>query len=118
MLRAWVLLLGVGLLSATALPREDGLAAAVEAHDHHPGLGHPEEGEGEHHHGDPDDHHESPDSPCHHHDEHTCCTASPLLGLPASSTSFEAHLGGYLSCPSREPRVLPTVRELFHVPLA
>lgn len=118
MLRAWVILLGFALLSATAVPREDGVASAVAAHDHHPGLGHPDEGEGEHHHGDPDDHHESPESPCHHHDTHTCCNSGPLLGLPGASASFESPHGGYLAIPCLEPRVQPTASELFHVPLA
>ena len=108
--------LAVLILLATVSPAEEGPAAAVLAHEHHPGLGHPEEGEGEHHHGDPDDHHESPDSPCHHHD-HTCCNAGQVLGLPAASAGFEKHTLGFLGIPCRVPSHLPTARELFHVPL-
>ncbi|HEX7901784.1 MAG TPA: hypothetical protein VF950_28765 [Planctomycetota bacterium] len=105
------------VLLATLSPAEENPADAVLAHDHHPGLGHPEEGEGEHHHGDPDDHHESPDSPCHHHDDHTCCNAGQALGLPSASAGFEKHILGFLAIPCLEPSVPPVARELFHVPL-
>lgn len=118
MLRAWAVLSGICLISGAALPAEDSLTSAVAAHDLHPGLGHPEEGEGEHRHGDPDDHHETPDSPCHYHDEHTCCNASQVLGLPGASTSFESASAGYPAIPSHEPPHEPVARELFHVPLA
>ena len=118
MSRLRVFLPALLFLAGTLTPSGDAVAAAVRDHDRHPGLGHPEEGEGEHHHGDPDDHHESPESPCHHHDEHTCCASGTLLGLPGVSTSFEKHASGYLAIPCVEPRLQPTARELFHVPLA
>ena len=118
MSRAWSLLPAVLFLVGTLTPSDADVAAAVLDHDHHPGLGHPEDGDGEHHHGDPDDHHESPGSPCHHHDDHTCCTSGAVLGLPGAATSFEKASSGYLPIPCVEPRLLPTARELFHVPLA
>jgi len=117
MTRALVATPALLFLLATLAPAEDSVADAVLAHAHHPGLGHPEEGEGEHHHGDPDDHHESPESPCHHHDDHTCCNAGQVLGLPSASAGFEKRAQGFLDIPCDEPRLLPTARELFHVPL-
>jgi hypothetical protein len=118
MVRVLTALLGLCFVSGAAVPAEDGLASAVAAHDHHPGLGHPEEGEGEHHHGDPDDHHETPDSPCHHHDEHTCCSTGQVLAPPGAPASFETLSAGCPAVPPLEPRDLPSVREIFHVPLA
>jgi hypothetical protein len=103
---------------ATLALGQESLALAVQEHDRHPGLGHPEEGDDDHRHGDADDHHETPDSPCHHHDEHTCCNPSPALGLPNASPAFEVRSNDLISIPSLEPNVLPSARELFHVPLA
>ena len=103
-------------LLASLFPVNNPRDADVLSHAEHPGLGHPEEGAGDHRHGDPDDHHESPDSPCHHH-EHTCCNAGPVLGLPGASTTIESFTCGYLAIPCQAPRLLPTARELFHVPL-
>lgn len=118
MTRAGAFLPAALFLLGTLAPKDDGLASAVRDHAQHPGLGHPEEGEGDHHHGDPDDHHETPDSPCHHHDAHTCCSSGTVLGMPGASASFDTPQFGFLAIPCVEPRHQPTVRELFHVPLA
>ena len=106
------------LFLSTLVPTEEGVEEAVAQHDHHPGLGHPEEGDDHHQHGDPDDHHETPDSPCHHHDEHTCCNGGQALALTALMPEFQSPAKGFLPLPSLEPRLDPSVRELFHVPLS
>ena len=116
--RAWISVPAVLLFVATLAPSQEGLESAVAQHDHHPGLGHPEEGEGHHTHGDADDHHETPDSPCHHQDEHTCCNPGQVLALPSLMSAGDSPAGGFVRLPSLEPRLLPSVRELFHVPLA
>ena len=104
-------------LSTWAVADESAAMRGLD-HDRHPGLSHPEEGDEGHRHGDSDDHHETPDSPCHHHDEHSCCNSGQALGLPSAAQEIERRSNGFVSIPCLEPRVLPSVRELLHVPLA
>ena len=106
------------LLLATLAPTGKSPAEVLAEHESHPGLSHPEPGDGDHHHGDADDHHETPDSPCHHHEDHTCCNAGPALALPNVTPVLDAPALGFLSFSALEPRLQPSARELFHVPLA
>lgn len=111
-------LTALAVLTAPLLPRSEPLGADEAEHDHarHPGLTHPEGGDG-HRHGDPDDHHETPGSPCHHH-EHSCCGGVSLLALVAMETQDVAGPGVRLRLPRTYLDSLPAARETFHVPLS
>jgi hypothetical protein len=112
---AWVC--AAALLASAAAPRDIDLLEAVADHDHHPGLGHPAEGDGDHAHGDADDHHDTPDGPCHHHESHTCCATVVILALETTST-LEPCDGAVRVRPARVRASLRTfVVELMHVPL-
>lgn len=108
----------LALLLSPAAPADGALDEAVADHDHHPGLGHPEDGEGHHEHGDADDHHDSPDSPCHHHDTHTCCAQGVTPALAADTPDEDAGRASRIALPSQFVHAPPSLVEFLHVPLA
>jgi len=106
------------LLLSTAASVPSSVPEAVADHDHHPGLGHPGEGDDGHAHGDADDHHETPDSPCHHHDTHTCCGTGLNAALAASTLDPESRTGCRIPVPRLDRFAQTFVVEFLHVPLA
>lgn len=106
------------LLLSTLVASGQSLAEMIPDHESHPGLSHPEPGDADHHHGDADDHHETPDSPCHHHEDHTCCNPGATLALPNLAWVVDPPAVGFLPALVLEPHHLPSARELLHVPLA
>ncbi len=112
---AWVCALA--LVLSTSVPAGTELPEAVADHGHHPGLGHPAEGEGNHEHGDADDHHETPNSPCHHHDTHTCCTQSTAFALVNSPAGLDLGISFRILVPKIQPYAPLSVVDLLHVPV-
>jgi len=114
----WILLLSVALVLAGGVPADSEDHGAFETEGAHAGMLHVPDDHHGHAHGDADDHHETPDSPCHHHEDHACCSSGPAVAMVAETGTLPEWTGILVSLPPMIDRVEPRVELPFHIPIA
>jgi hypothetical protein len=111
--RAWVLFAVLGLLGSPAAVEKADLSDS-----HHHGYRHVDGDTAGHHHGDADDHHESSDSPCHHHETEICTGHAHELAVSSVISIVEPGAAELFTVPSASPSDDPSIRTIFHIPIA